>query len=76
NIVPVMFGYPLTPKRISDIVLAESGIFVQPIIYPRVPRGTERLRFTPGPSHDAEMMRDLTDALAEIWGRLDLRAAA
>jgi 5-aminolevulinate synthase len=41
-----------------------------------VPRGTERLRFTPGPSHSADMMRELTDALVEIWDRLDMRLAA
>ena len=41
-----------------------------------MPRGTERLRFTPGPAHDEGMMRELTDALVEIWGRLELRMAA
>jgi 5-aminolevulinate synthase len=41
-----------------------------------VPRGTERLRFTPGPAHDESMMRELTGALVEIWSRLELRKAA
>ena len=76
HIVPLMVGDPVKAKKISDILLAEYGVYVQPINYPTVPRGTERLRFTPGPAHDEAMMRELTDALVEIWGRLELRAAA
>ena len=76
HIVPVMVGDPVEAKRISDILLAEYGVYVQPINYPTVPRGTERLRFTPGPAHDETMMRELVDALVEIWGRLELKQAA
>ncbi|NNM77623.1 5-aminolevulinate synthase [Sphingomonas sp. ID1715] len=76
HIVPLMIGDPVKAKRISDILLAEYGVYVQPINYPTVPRGTERLRFTPGPSHTAAMMQELTDALVEIFGRLELKRAA
>jgi 5-aminolevulinate synthase len=76
HIVPLMIGDPVKAKRISDILLAEYGVYVQPINYPTVPRGTERLRFTPGPAHTEQMMDELTGALVEIFGRLDLRMAA
>jgi 5-aminolevulinate synthase len=76
HIVPLLIGCPIKAKRISDILLAEYGLYVQPINYPTVPRGTERLRFTPGPTHSADMMDELTDALVEILGREELRAAA
>jgi len=75
HIVPLMVGDPVKAKKISDILLAEYGVYVQPINYPTVPRGTERLRFTPGPQHDEGMMRNLTAALLEIWGRMDMRVA-
>jgi 5-aminolevulinate synthase len=76
HIVPLMVGDPVKAKKVSDILLAEYGVYVQPINYPTVPRGTERLRFTPGPAHTSEMMRDLTRALVEIWDRMELKLAA
>lgn len=75
HIVPLMVGDPVHAKKISDILLAEYGVYVQPINFPTVPRGTERLRFTPGPAHTAEMMDDLVGALVEIWDRMDMELA-
>jgi 5-aminolevulinate synthase len=74
HIVPLLVGCPMKAKRISDILLAEYGLYVQPINFPTVPRGTERLRFTPGQTHSEAMMDELTKALVEIWGRLELQA--
>ncbi len=76
HIVPLHVGDPVKAKKISDILLMEYGVYVQPINYPTVPRGTERLRFTPGPHHDELMMAELVKALVEIWGRMELRLAA
>ena len=75
HIVPLMVGDPVKAKKISDTLLAEYGAYVQPINFPTVPRGTERLRFTPGPQHDEQMMQDLTQALVEIWDRMELKVA-
>ena len=72
HIVPLLVGCPVKAKRISDILLAEYGLYVQPINFPTVPRGTERLRFTPGPMHDEKMMDELVGGLVEIWSRLEL----
>jgi 5-aminolevulinate synthase len=76
HIVPLLIGCPVKAKRISDILLAEYGLYVQPINFPTVPRGTERLRFTPGPHHAADMMDELTGALVEILGREEIKLAA
>jgi 5-aminolevulinate synthase len=67
HIVPIVVGKPQRCKAISDELLLRFGIYVQPINYPTVPRGTERLRLTPTPLHSDEQIDRLVTALAEIW---------
>ena len=69
HIVPVLVGCPQRCKAISDELLLRFGIYVQPINYPTVPRGTERLRLTPTPLHSDEQIDRLGTALTEIWSR-------
>ncbi|MCI5113035.1 MAG: 5-aminolevulinate synthase [Marivita sp.] len=76
HIVPVIVGDPVHCKRVSDILLDEYGIYVQPINYPTVPKGTERLRLTPSPIHSSSDVTQLIDALDQLWSHCALNRIA
>ena len=75
HIVPVMVKDPVKCKMISDVLLNDYRIYVQPINYPTVPKGTERLRFTPGPGHSDADIDALVDALHDLWAQCALSRA-
>lgn len=72
HIIPVPVGDPVLCRKASELLLGQFAIYLQPINYPTVPKGTERLRITPTPFHDDQLIRNLATALRETWERLDL----
>ncbi len=76
HIIPVMIKDPVKCRMISDVLMEDFGIYVQPINYPTVPRGTERLRITPSPVHTAEDIEKLVTALSSLWRQCALSRAA
>jgi 5-aminolevulinate synthase len=72
HIVPIHVGNPEFCKAAGDLLLAEHGIYIQPINYPTVPKGTERLRITPSPYHDDALIDSLAEALVDLWQKLSL----
>ena len=72
HIVPILVSDPDRCKQASDLLLKDHGIYIQPINYPTVAKGMERLRITPSPYHDDGLIDHLAEALLQVWERLDL----
>ena len=75
HIVPVHVGNPIHCKMLSDMLLDQFGVYVQPINFPTVPRGTERLRFTPSPVHDVDQIDAVVKAMDSLWRHCALNRA-
>ncbi|MDB3955260.1 5-aminolevulinate synthase [Alphaproteobacteria bacterium] len=76
HIVPILVGDPVLCKKASDILLSDFSIYVQPINYPTVPKGKERLRITPSPLHDEKMIDYLVDSLKKVWRELNISSVS
>ena len=76
HIVPILVGDPVLCKKASDILLSDFSIYVQPINYPTVPKGKERLRITPSPLHDEKMTDYLVDSLKKVWRELNISSVS
>lgn len=76
HIVPILVGDPVLCKKASDILLSDHSIYVQPINYPTVPKGKERLRITPNPLHDEKMIDNLVESLKKVWKQLNISSVS